>query len=234
MRPCVNFYWPKMRCDMHHICERCLVYKMAKSKALSNGLLRTHSRRDSIFMVVDKFSKMAYFIQCHKSDDAYHVVNLLFREVGKLGTKLLFSTTCHPQTNCQNKVVNRTLSQLLRCFMGRNLKTWEAWLPHREFSYNRVVNETTSHIPFKLVYTLSPLDLMPFPVPSKANPEGLSKAQSMVRPHERARTFMERWGKRYVERANKDREERVFIEGDLVWVHHQKERFPTLMKYKML
>ncbi|RDX89158.1 Retrovirus-related Pol polyprotein from transposon 17.6, partial [Mucuna pruriens] len=30
---CEHFYLPRMRHDMHHMCERCLVYKMTKSKA---------------------------------------------------------------------------------------------------------------------------------------------------------------------------------------------------------
>ena len=47
----------------------------------------------------------------------------------KLGTKLLFSTSCHPQTDGQTKVVNSTLTQLLRTVVHKNLKTWTNCLP---------------------------------------------------------------------------------------------------------
>jgi hypothetical protein len=131
---------------------------------------RTKRGHDFIFVVVDQFSKMAHFIACHKSDDAPHIANLFFRDIvhlhglpktivsdhdvkfmsyflktlwGKLGAKLLFNTTCHPQTDGQTEVVNRTLSTVLRYMIKKNLREWEDCLQHVEFAYNRVVHSTT-------------------------------------------------------------------------------------------
>lgn len=103
-----HFYWPKMRRDVERLVQRCNTYRCQKAKSKLNphglytplpipnapwedisidivlGLPRTKKARHSAFVVVDRFSKMAHFIPCHKSRDASHVANLFFRKVVRL------------------------------------------------------------------------------------------------------------------------------------------------------
>ncbi|GKB36220.1 putative nucleotidyltransferase, ribonuclease H [Tanacetum coccineum] len=88
------------------------------------GLPRTQRGNDSIFVVVDHFSKMMHFIPCKKTTYAVNVAQLFFRDVlwKMVNTQLNFSIAYHPQTDRQTKVVNRSLGNLLRCLVGDHVK----------------------------------------------------------------------------------------------------------------
>jgi hypothetical protein len=281
-----HFFWPRMRRDVERFVARCTTCQKAKSRLLPHGLYmplpvpsvpwedismdfvlglpRTKKGRDSIFVVVDRFSKMAHFIPCHKSDDATHVADLFFREIvrlhgvpttivsdrdtkflshfwrclwAKLGTKLLFSTTCHPQTDGQTEVVNRTLSTMLRAVLKQNLRMWEECLPHIEFAYNRSLHSTTKMCPFEIVYGFlphAPIDLFPLPSSEKVNFDAKQRAELILKMHETTKENIQRMNAKYKLAGDHGRKHVTFAPGDLVWLHLRKDRFPDLRKSKLM
>lgn len=74
-----------------------------------------------------------------------------------LGTKLLFSTAHHPQTDGQTEVTNKTLGSILRTLISKILKDWDLKLCHAEFVYKRSPSYSTKHSPFECVYSEDPL-----------------------------------------------------------------------------
>jgi len=149
---------------------------------------------------------------------------------------LLFSTSHHPQIDGQTEVVNKTLSQLLRTIVQKNLKNWEDCLSYAEFAYNRTVHSSTNCSPFEVVYgfnLLTPMDLIPLPVNEQGSLDGKKKAEKVKEIHERVNQQIEKKNQQYATHANKGRRRVTFEPGDWVWVHMRKERFPTQRKSKL-
>jgi hypothetical protein len=146
------------------------------------GLPRTHRRNNSIFVVVEFFLKMTYFILCHKTNDATHIANLFFKEIvrlhglprsivsdrdtkfvgnvwrilwKKLGS-LYFSSTYHPQRDGKTEVVNQILGNLLRSLVTKHNNQRDQIMPQAEFAYNDSPNKSTHKIPFQIVYGMHP------------------------------------------------------------------------------
>nr|GEZ87138.1 RNA-directed DNA polymerase [Tanacetum cinerariifolium] len=177
------------------------------------GLPRIQRHKDSIMVVVDRFSKMAHFVPCSKTYDASQVAQLYFAEIVRLHGV--------PKTLTSDQDVN---------LVGDNPKQWDLTLPHAEFAYNRSTNRTTGRSPFFIVYgrePFTPLDLAPIPITKRISSEGEVRSAQIKELHAQVRDIILKQTGKYEARANKHRKQVVYKEGDLVWIHLLKERFPA-------
>ena len=147
------------------------------------GLPRTNRGHDSIWVVVDRLTKLVKFIPTRKNVKTPELARLfikhLYRLYGlpadivsdrdrkfdshfwrevfkKLDTTLSMSTADHPQSDGQTKRVNQVLKDMLCAYVSKKQSNWEEYLPHLEFAYKSSKHSATGFSPFMLMYGFQP------------------------------------------------------------------------------
>lgn len=136
---------------------------------------------DAIFVVADRFSKMAFFFPVSQDINANELAALFHEEIetkfgppkgivsdrgsvflSKFWTTLFhkcnlrYSTAFHPQTDGQTERMNQILEHYLRCFVGDNERSWATLLHTAQFAVNSHINRTTNKTPFEVLLGWNP------------------------------------------------------------------------------
>jgi transposase InsO family protein len=143
------------------------------------GLPTTQSGYDSIWVIIDRFSKIAHFVPVKTTYKRAKLAELyiarimcLYRVPKKIvsdrgtqftsrfweklheamDTKLNFSLAYHPQTDGQTERVSQILEDMLRACALKDKKSLNKCLPYAEFSYNNSYQESLKISPFEVLY----------------------------------------------------------------------------------
>ena len=140
------------------------------------GLPRTQRGYDSIWVIVNRFTKVAHFIPVKThykgpklaqlymekivclhgvpkkimSDRGTQFMSHFLQQVhSSLGTKLNFSTAYHPQTDGPTERTNQILEDMLRACPLQYGTSWDKSLTYAEFSYNNSYQKSLNMAPFE-------------------------------------------------------------------------------------
>jgi transposase InsO family protein len=127
------------------------------------GLPRTPAGYDSIWVIVDRLTKVAHFIPVRTNYTGAKLVELYMTWIvclhgvpkkivsdrgsqftprfwkklhESLETQLNFSSAYHPQTDGQTERTNQVLEDMLGACVLKHGGSWDKSLPYAEFSYN--------------------------------------------------------------------------------------------------
>jgi hypothetical protein len=138
---------------------------------------------DSVFVVVDRLTKMAHFMPCNKtiigeetarlfmdniykyhglpdeiiSDRGSQFISKFWQSLFKiLKVKIKLSSAYHPQTDRQTEWVNQVFEQYLHCTINYHQDNWTELLPLAKFAYKNTDQGITQQTPFFVNYGYHP------------------------------------------------------------------------------
>ncbi|GJV06681.1 putative reverse transcriptase domain-containing protein [Tanacetum coccineum] len=143
------------------------------------GLSRTLSGYDSLWVIVDWFTKSAHFLPMKKTDSMEKLTQLYLKEIvcrhgvlvsiisdqdshlasrfwrllqKALGTDVNMSTTYHLKMDGQSERTIHMLEDMLRACLIDFGSSWDRHLPLVEFSYNNSYHASIKAAPFEALY----------------------------------------------------------------------------------
>ncbi|MCO5609163.1 hypothetical protein L7F22_063386 [Adiantum nelumboides] len=143
------------------------------------GLPKTTGNYDSIFVIVDKLTKVAHLIRVKQTATAADIAQVFLKEIVRLhgipariisdrdakftskfwqamfqslGTQLNLSTAYHLETDRQTKRVNQVIEDMLRAYCNQQPQKWIKFLHLVEFAYNSSHHRSLGMSPFKALY----------------------------------------------------------------------------------
>ena len=219
--------------------------------------------KDSIMVVVDRFTKYAHFMALAHPFDAPVVAKTYMDHVYKLhghptsivtdrgptflsnfwkelwtlqGVVLHLSIAYHPQTDGQTEVVNKCLTGYLRCSTGQHPYKWSQWLSLAEFWYNTNYHSALELTPFQALYGIPPpihIPYLPGDSPVAAVDRLLQEKEDMLQVLHHQ---LFRAQHRMKQLADRHRTEREFQIGDFVFLklqHYKQTSIAHGNSYKL-
>jgi hypothetical protein len=143
------------------------------------GLPRTPAGYDSIWVIVDRLTKVAHSIPVRTNYKGAKLAKLYMTRIvclhgvpkkivsdrgsqftsrfwkklhESLDTQLNFISAYHPQTDGQTEMTNQVLEDMLRACALKHGGSWDKSLPYAEFSYNNSYQASLKMSPFEALY----------------------------------------------------------------------------------
>lgn len=146
----------------------------------------------------------------------------LCQELFKLSSATLrMSTSYHPQTDGKTEWVNQYMETFLRCFVISHPHQWKRWLPLAELWYHTSLHSSLGTSPLEVLYGRPPHNIGIYSthtVPMGDIKSWLSQRQLM---NHAIRQHLLQAQQRMTHQADKNRVDRVFAVGDMLYLKLQ-------------